>query len=1191
MASTADTSYKDVGGRLTKFSSIPEPPKDVSPATQKFLAAIKETVEVREGKRGNALDRSIIVRDLFDPAFTNKYWPDGGSSNTNTTPAGQEDTTPPPPVTSLVLDQTGETSNVLTWVNPVDADITSIVISYASVYPAIPLWTSQMQCTYNKVVRYAFDMRVYTYIHADTTNGIAPDDLNHGYQTDDAYWRQETYPYKSAALDASILAVVPAASGEAGTYTHDVSGSLSTDFYYWVRAKDGAGNHSSYVPTDEGLLALAKTSDDDVPIPTGLTICETGSTEYFNDLHVNLCWNPSSNIDVTDHYEVEVYDTSDLTTRIHDELKIQGCKWTYSYSMNEEDHGGAGTAEDSLTFKLWAVDYHGRRSEDCATLVVTNPAPDVVTNLAATSLMEGVYFTWSPSASPDVDVYSYRIVIGGSITDTGTTPGTSVTKYRSGVATTITIYVKVVDTWGNESAEVSVSGVTEPFVVEPTDILDFPAMSAKMFPGIPVVHGVVWTAHSPSSTYIAWSQHYIYYKDPTADSDEDAEVWQINAGNTAYNYVYWSPDFTPTSGSGTEADPYIVSYQSQDVYPPDDTGLSYDPLFVIAVNTDGVYTLAWNSQANTVIGSAYIMAASIGEAHIKDASINNAHIVSLHADKITGGTLQTDGFELSGGVQLIIADEVGTTTGDLKIGDPDTPSFFWDQSAAQLTLRGAIMQNSNGDEFPVPIYRGAYSGTVTYYEGDLVTYAGSSWICVVASSYGVAPSNELPGSTNWDCYAAEGDAGEPGEDGTDGVGAVYQGEWMPGTTYYGNTTRKDLVKYLGVFYICQADYTSSSGSTVNTTSSLPKAVAAGGSSGSLYVAGGTPTRCSQVSITLSTTGSVDVAVWASTGGAYSWITIATDATVTGGVLTAFPFDATWIITAVSITNRSTTSAISITAVSFLTLLSTATPDADTAHWSSFGTTFSSVATDLVLANDVNILRNLVMGWNGSLGGVIRSYGKATFDDSKSGFWMGMDDDGYAKFKFGGMVGSEEKYIAWNGSSLTVEGQIITNNNIVSGAVTDMDSKSGSNFYGFWAFVPKTWSGDPAWIYYGGGLATTIELDVEGDKRVTVMASVTFELPTGVYPDLPYVGAKIIEGNANVYGTVIASSYALVGGYADPAAPQSTTGTTTLTIGATVTPSSAATTYYSLYIFSTEPYGSTPSIRVPSFFIHGLSAKR
>jgi len=50
----------------TKKPSLPAVPNDVSPSTKTFLQAVKETVEVFDGKRGDNLDRAVTFRDLID---------------------------------------------------------------------------------------------------------------------------------------------------------------------------------------------------------------------------------------------------------------------------------------------------------------------------------------------------------------------------------------------------------------------------------------------------------------------------------------------------------------------------------------------------------------------------------------------------------------------------------------------------------------------------------------------------------------------------------------------------------------------------------------------------------------------------------------------------------------------------------------------------------------------------------------------------------------------------------------------------------------------------------------------------------------------------------------------------------------------------------------------------------------------
>ena len=49
-----------------KIASIPEPPKNADPSLRSFLAAVKEALEVRLGRRGDPLEEAITKRELVD---------------------------------------------------------------------------------------------------------------------------------------------------------------------------------------------------------------------------------------------------------------------------------------------------------------------------------------------------------------------------------------------------------------------------------------------------------------------------------------------------------------------------------------------------------------------------------------------------------------------------------------------------------------------------------------------------------------------------------------------------------------------------------------------------------------------------------------------------------------------------------------------------------------------------------------------------------------------------------------------------------------------------------------------------------------------------------------------------------------------------------------------------------------------
>jgi hypothetical protein len=98
------------------------------------------------------------------------------------------------------------------------------------------------------------------------------------------------------------------------------------------------------------------------------------------------------------------------------------------------------------------------------------------------------------------------------------------------------------------------------------------------------------------------------------------------------------------------------------------------------------------------------------------------------------------------------------------------------------------------------------------------------------------------------------------------------------------------------------------------------------------------------------------------------------------------------------------------------------------YWESFGATFSSIATDILLAQDATITRGLVIGTDGLTDGFIRSTGADTLTTGTApGFYLQQD----GKFRFGQNVAPGEPYIYWDNSTLEIRGKIITDANEVS----------------------------------------------------------------------------------------------------------------------------------------------------------------
>ena len=86
----------------------------------------------------------------------------------------------------------------------------------------------------------------------------------------------------------------------------------------------------------------------------------------------------------------------------------------------------------------------------------------------------------------------------------------------------------------------------------------------------------------------------------------------------------------------------------------------------------------------------------------------------------------------------------------------------------KLRLKGTIVQSQSGDSSHIGCFRGSYNSSVTYYQGDEVTYTADGCTSTYryiypSSSKGVAPSN----NTYWQVIA-QGEKGEKGEKGDKG---------------------------------------------------------------------------------------------------------------------------------------------------------------------------------------------------------------------------------------------------------------------------------------------------------------------------------------------------------------------------------------------------------------------------------------
>ena len=176
--------------------------------------------------------------------------------------------------------------------------------------------------------------------------------------------------------------------------------------------------------------------------------------------------------------------------------------------------------------------------------------------------------------------------------------------------------------------------------------------------------------------------------------------------------------------------------------------------------------------------------------------------IGLSGDQVTSGVI---GYDKPGIFLGIYENPVPNgTTGRFSIRNNDgTKALKWDGS--NLYIVGSIRQTLPGVN--EPSLRGAWASATLYYNNDIVSYDGSSWICTSAVSHtstnNTNATTGYPGSGPWTVYIAKGDTGP---------GVVYRGEYAAGTAYIFQTgVRRDIVRYSGNYYVTKQ----------NTTGNLP----------------------------------------------------------------------------------------------------------------------------------------------------------------------------------------------------------------------------------------------------------------------------------------------------------------------------------------------------------------------------------
>lgn len=257
-----------------------------------------------------------------------------------------------------------------------------------------------------------------------------------------------------------------------------------------------------------------------------------------------------------------------------------------------------------------------RESAARATIMIkgkqTTPSPP--TELATEGYLTSILLTWVNPLDYDVkhveiwrattNALSFAVKIAEvkGITYTNAIGASNSTRYY---------WLRAVNTSG-EVSNYTDSVVGTSSGIAATDIDDFSVIATKMFTNTVVLSGDVWSNNTPGGGSVAWNAHYITF---------GGAYYLISAGNTALRYITWTEG--DTGGSGTVADPYLSSYAGAANW------TAVNNKFNIAINESGVHQLVWNSSANMVIGSAFILDAAIVEAKIGNLAVTTAKIANL----------------------------------------------------------------------------------------------------------------------------------------------------------------------------------------------------------------------------------------------------------------------------------------------------------------------------------------------------------------------------------------------------------------------------------------------------------------------------------------------------------------------------------------------------------------------------------
>ena len=297
--------------------------------------------------------------------------------------------------------------------------------------------------------------------------------------------------------------------------------------YYWLKAKDLSANTSGFSSVASATTAYLQGGDFNTTAPgtptgLGLTTGTAQSADGTEFSWIRATWTANTEDDLS-HYEYRIKET--------------GGNYLYGF-VTSNDRLFSPVRGNILHYVgIRAIDVLGNKSAFCTDSSTTSAKdtglPAVPTSFVATSSFKTIFLTWVNSTDKDlshVNIYRGATSTRGSATLIAKAKGTF---YADDIGTypTQKYYWIASEDWsGNVSATEAGPVNATTAQIASADIGAFAIAASQIFTNIPIITGDTWTNNSPSSLYVAWNAHKLYY---------NGVEYSISASNTNLKYIYW----------------------------------------------------------------------------------------------------------------------------------------------------------------------------------------------------------------------------------------------------------------------------------------------------------------------------------------------------------------------------------------------------------------------------------------------------------------------------------------------------------------------------------------------------------------------------------------------------------------------------------------------------------------------------